>query len=55
MKLNSPQFNLITQVNDEMMWQAAHLEGIPFFQWYNWCEKTLREEIFSQLLKTKSK
>lgn len=55
MKLCSPQFNLITQVNDEIMYQQAQVEGVAFFQWYQWVEKTLQKEILQQLIKTKSK
>lgn len=55
MKIKSPNLNMIALLNTDMLYAKALMENIPFFDWYTWIEKTIQNEVFSQLRKYKQK
>ena len=55
MKIKSPNLNMIALLNTDMLYAKALMENIPFFDWYTWTEKTMQNEVFSQLRKQKQK
>lgn len=47
--------NMIALLNTDLLYAKALMENIPFFDWYTWTEKTMQNEVFSQLRKNKQK
>eukprot|EP00347_Sterkiella_histriomuscorum_P022697 403337496 len=54
-KLNSPHMNIICTLNQNILYDKATKENIPFFKWYNWIEQTINKEVLSSIFKDKSK
>lgn len=48
-KLSNQHFNLITLINEELMYGKVMSEAVPFFQWQKWIDTVLQREIMQML------
>lgn len=39
--------NLISLVKDDVLFEKACLESVPFYKWSSWIEQTLHKEVLS--------
>lgn len=44
-KLNSPNFNLILNIDEDYLYKKQEEEAVVFFKWYSWIESTLQKEV----------
>jgi len=40
-KINSPHMGLIADMKEDLLYDKAQKEQVPFFQWFKWLETTI--------------
>ena len=45
--------NLIANIKDDMLYEKALEEQVPFFKFAGWIESTVNKEVMTQLFKSK--
>lgn len=54
-KINSPHMMLIQDMKENLLYDRAIKDNVPFFQWHKWLETTLNQEVLKCMFQQSKK